>query len=142
MNFSSSGQRDISQVRAVNKWNIELNARREIPSLLETVYYFLFLYKHLPTRSRLNSLFKKRMGCQSFLVLNCASDMSVADWLSQHKWKIVVIFHVWWYGFFHWCKSLWSTPACMIEINILNSHLQDCNVSVDGTKCNLWACYW
>ena len=42
----------------------------------------------LTWRGWLNSEFKKRIHCHSFMALNRASDVSAADWLSQHTWKI------------------------------------------------------
>ena len=44
------------------------------------VYFINILVKR---RSRLNSRFKKRTRCHSFMALNRASNMSAADWLFQ-----------------------------------------------------------
>ena len=55
--------------------------RREIPYLLATMYYFVYYI------NQLNSRFKKRTHCHSFMVLNKASDMPAADWLSQTQVK-------------------------------------------------------
>ena len=67
---------------------------------------FFLLYKHLTfwpvtRRSWLNSHFKKRMHCHTFMVQR-VSVVPVADRPSQIYMKIIVIFHVWW-------KSLWNT---------------------------------
>ena len=63
-----------------------------MPYLQATMFYFVHFTNILLTRGRrLNSLLKKRMRYNSFMVLNRASDVSAADWLSQ----IHVIFHVW-----------------------------------------------
>ena len=64
--------------------DIELNTRKEIPYLQATMYYFVYYINILLTRrSPLNSSFKKRTRCHSFMALNRASDVPVADWLSQ-----------------------------------------------------------
>ena len=48
------------------------------------MYYFVCYINILLTpRSRLNSRFKKTTPCHSFMVLNRASDVPAADWLSQ-----------------------------------------------------------
>ena len=65
--------------------DIELNTGREIPYLQATMYYFVHYINILLTKnSRLNARFKKRTRCHSFMALNRASDMSAADWRSQH----------------------------------------------------------
>ena len=33
----------------------------------------------------------------------------------KHAWKIIVIFHAWWYGFSEWWKSLQNTPVYTIN---------------------------
>ena len=56
--------------------------------LQASMYLFVYYTNNLlTTRSRLNSRFKKRTPCRSFMALNRASDMSVADWLSQTHMK-------------------------------------------------------
>ena len=71
-----------------HKWDIELNTRREIPYLQATMYYFVYYINILLTRrNRLNSRFKKRTRCYSFMALNRASDVPAADWLSQTQVK-------------------------------------------------------
>ena len=51
---------------------------------MATMYYFVYYINTLLTRrNRLNSHSQKRMRCHSFVALNRASDVPVADWLSQ-----------------------------------------------------------
>ena len=52
------------------------------------MYYFDYYINTFLTRSRLNSLFKERTRCHSFMALNRASDVSAADWLFQTHVKI------------------------------------------------------
>ena len=80
-NFSSLVQLDISQVSAANECDIELNTRREILYLKATMYYFVYYINILLARkSRLNSHFKKRRHCHSFIALNRTSNVPAADW--------------------------------------------------------------
>ena len=48
-NLPSSVQLDISHGSATNEWDIELNARREIPHHQATMYYFVYYMNTLPT---------------------------------------------------------------------------------------------
>ena len=62
-----------------------------------TMCYFVYYMSTLLTRrSRLNSLFKERTRCHSFMALNRASDVQqLISW----------IFHVRWFGFSQWWNS-------------------------------------
>ena len=73
-------QLDISRVAAANDWDIDLNTRSEIPHLQGTLYYLVYFINILLTRkSRLNSRFKMRTRCYSFLLLNRAGDLPAAQ---------------------------------------------------------------
>ena len=67
---------------------LELNSKGEISYLQATMYHFVYNINILLTRrSRLNSRFKKKTRCHSFMALNRASDVTAADWLSQKHEK-------------------------------------------------------
>jgi len=65
---------------AANGWHIELNTTGENSYLQATTYYFVYYVNILPTkRRRLNSHFKKRTRCHSFIALNRASNVPAAQ---------------------------------------------------------------
>ena len=87
------------------RYRVELEQRNSIsPSIM---YYFVYFMNTLLKRSRLNSRFKRRTRCHSFIVLNRASHMSAGDWRSQrHVTRKILIFHVTQCGCSWWWKSL------------------------------------
>ena len=62
--------------------DIELNRRREISKQPFIISQQTTIYL-LTTESQLNSRLKKKACCHSLVVLNRASDVPAADWLSQ-----------------------------------------------------------
>ena len=90
-----------------------VNTKRAIPYLQAIMCYFYSLYKYFTNKKkRLNSRFKKRTRCLSFMALNRASDVPLADCHLKHTWKIIVIFHVWWYV---WWRSPKTTPVYIVK---------------------------
>ena len=61
-----------------------------MPYLQATTYYFVYHLNILLTRkSRLNTRLKNRTRFHSFMLLNRASDVPAADWLSQTREKLI-----------------------------------------------------
>ena len=64
------------------RYRVEHSKRNSV-SPSNHVLFFYYINILLTRRSRLNSRFKKRTRCHSFMAVNRTSDMSPADWLSQ-----------------------------------------------------------
>ena len=104
--LSSRVQLDSSQVSTANVLNIELNTRKEIPYLQETMYYFGLLYKHL------TNMIKKTFLTLPFIPGAKLSEWRVSCWLgvltaylgcrnfsryvSSHGWKCLYIWTADW----------------------------------------------
>ena len=69
--------------------DIKFNMRREIPYLQATMSYFVYYMNTLLTRrSGLNSRFKKRTHCHSFVALNRVSESDFSEWRGTCLLKI------------------------------------------------------
>ena len=79
--------------KQVSHW---VEHKKKIPHVL---YYITILL----IRSCLNSRFKERTRFHLFMALNRVSEVSA---VISNTWKIIIIFHVWWYAFSQWRKAL------------------------------------
>ena len=115
-NFSPSVQLNISLAEPTNETLIWTQEEKFHISKQPTNYFVYYINISPTIRSQLDSHFKKRPRSHSFMVLNIepVTSQQLIGYL-KHTWKIIIIIHMWWYGFSQQWKSLLRTPVDIIK---------------------------